>query len=105
MVDIINRNIRALRVMGRPVDNWDDLLITYLYSKLDSITVKEWDRTLVKDHIPNFKKIIEFLTQKCEAFETSALTSGTKPKVHSYVAPTKKFCVVCHKFHPLYKCE
>lgn len=35
IVDVVQINIRALKVLNRPVDTWDDVLVDHISSKLN----------------------------------------------------------------------
>ncbi|GJQ79667.1 hypothetical protein Trydic_g5820 [Trypoxylus dichotomus] len=46
ILDSIVTHTRALQSLGRPVETWDGILICIITSKLDSLTIKEWEGSL-----------------------------------------------------------
>lgn len=43
LIDTVNRNLRALKTIGEPVESWDTLIIYLIVTKLDSSTEREWE--------------------------------------------------------------
>jgi len=41
--DGIQKHLHALQALKRPTTHWDDLLVLILTSKLDSLTLREWE--------------------------------------------------------------
>ena len=54
--------LNALKALGRPINQWGDLLVFMASSRFDSKTFKEWQRTL-GNHTdpPTLKQIKEFM--------------------------------------------
>ncbi|XP_063931166.1 uncharacterized protein LOC135143218 [Zophobas morio] len=73
LLQIVNSNLKALEGIGRPVHQWDDLLIHLISCKFDHGTTIAWEGTLSKD-IPTTTSILEFLTQRCQMFESFEAT-------------------------------
>ncbi|XP_036148476.1 uncharacterized protein LOC118647531 [Monomorium pharaonis] len=48
LCDSILKHVRALKTIGRPTDQWGDLLIHLITSKLDTVTNKAWEDSLVE---------------------------------------------------------
>ncbi|XP_059051077.1 uncharacterized protein LOC131845930 [Achroia grisella] len=44
LIDNILKNLRALKLLGEPVDSWDTLIIYIIVSKLDKISEREWEQ-------------------------------------------------------------
>ncbi|KAM3967335.1 uncharacterized protein ACR2FA_011675 [Aphomia sociella] len=44
LIDIILRNLRALKILGEPTEYWDTLIIFIITSKLDETTEREWEQ-------------------------------------------------------------
>ena len=54
--------LNALKALGRPIDQWGDLLVFMASSRFDSKTFKEWQRTLGNQTDPlTLKQIKEFM--------------------------------------------
>lgn len=43
LIDVVLRNLRALKSLDEPTDTWDTLIIYIIVSKLDSATEREWE--------------------------------------------------------------
>jgi len=41
LLDNTLKHFRALKALQRPVENWDDIMIHLVLTKLDSVTIKE----------------------------------------------------------------
>ena len=92
VLDGINTPISALKVLGRPVDKWDDLLVFHVLSLLDSETKKQWEvffntmymhmpSTSTPNHDsstanrsssdpPTYAKLVEFLENQISILES-----------------------------------
>lgn len=46
ILDGVLKHTRALQALRRPTSHWDDLLVHIISSKLDFITIKEWENSL-----------------------------------------------------------
>ncbi|KAF9810467.1 hypothetical protein SFRURICE_011230, partial [Spodoptera frugiperda] len=73
IVDNVNKNIRALKTLGEPVDSWDTLLIYIIRQKLDTKTFREWEEykgRIDKSKRITFDQFIEFMRNRAELIET-----------------------------------
>ncbi|XP_077260839.1 uncharacterized protein LOC143896721 [Temnothorax americanus] len=115
LLDTVLKHIRALKALKRPTNNWDDLMIHLVTSKLDQSTYREWETTVVRGRIPSFKELINFLNQRCRALQATArsskLTSSQEKTLYNKsttanVATTKNTCAFCQQEnHAIYKCK
>ncbi|XP_055923722.1 uncharacterized protein LOC129954081 [Eupeodes corollae] len=62
--DEINSHLRALTTLGRPVSQWDDLLVQILLPKLDSATLNKWNEEGPTERMPSYQELIKFLTKR-----------------------------------------
>jgi len=62
LLDNTLKHFRALKALQRPVENWDDIMIHLILTKLDSITIKEWETSRTDVTIPTFKQLTDFLS-------------------------------------------
>ncbi|XP_024874745.1 uncharacterized protein LOC112456446 [Temnothorax curvispinosus] len=109
------KHTRALQALKRPTDQWDDLLIHIVTSKLDLATIKEWENALGPTIMPNFQELVAFLTKRCQTLEAVAnqqshvSTNSCKGKpnkitaAHATAANAK--CVYCKGEHQIYQCK
>lgn len=132
LIDTILKNMRALKLLGEPVDSWDTLIIYIVVTKLDKVTEREWEQfknTTLKvsgdsKSILKVDILLNFLKDRADMLETlhvsHASTSNKKQftnaqtnhKVHCNVSTdnphsqSKKVCLVCkQRNHPLYTCQ
>ncbi|KMQ83158.1 hypothetical protein RF55_20764, partial [Lasius niger] len=107
----------ALLNLKRPVDQWEDLMVFIIVSKLDKTTRRDWELTLGDDvDIPSFAKLDGFLTSRIRALEAinpSGLINKSEAKkgnkqgnVKSHqVSANQGTCVGCEGNHPLHQCK
>lgn len=69
VLDGVLKHTRTLRALDRPTDQWDDLLVHIVASKLDLRTIKEWEDTINSIEVPSFTGFIEFLKRRCQTLE------------------------------------
>ncbi|KOB77857.1 putative bel12 ag transposon polyprotein, partial [Operophtera brumata] len=132
LIDTILKNLRALKLLGEPVDSWDTLIIYIIVTKLDKTTEREWEQyktTNLKQSgdsksIMKVEVLLAFLKDRADMLETlfasHASTSNKKPstntqnnyKMHCNVSTnnppgqTKRLCSLCAKpYHPPYACQ
>lgn len=111
IIDGINKHIRALDSLKRPVNSSDDLLLHILTTKLDSSTIKEWETNLTSDHLPTFEEMIQFLNHKCQTLESISKNSRSDAYKHkrtiTHIATNNKnfSCAFCKQAHTIYKCK
>lgn len=53
MLDTVLKHVRALKATKRPTDQWDDLLMYLVTSRLDQTTNKEWETSIKKVRYQN----------------------------------------------------
>ncbi|XP_070510399.1 uncharacterized protein [Cardiocondyla obscurior] len=112
-----SRHIQALKAMKLPTDSWDDLLIYLISSKLDSITLKEWRKSLTDDALPTFKQFINFINRYCQILEatqknnntsvrhtTTRYHNATKSKA-ACAAVVRAKCHLCNDEHFIFQCK
>ncbi|XP_049869686.1 uncharacterized protein LOC126369369 isoform X1 [Pectinophora gossypiella] len=71
VIDQVNKNIRALKSLGEPVEYWDTLLIHIITQKLDPKTFREWEEFKggLKESI-KLKSFLEFIRNRADLIET-----------------------------------
>lgn len=74
LTDNLQKNIRSLKSLGEPVENWDTLLFHVIAKKLDSVSQREWESQLISAETNNkklfFSDLINFLEKRCILLET-----------------------------------
>ncbi|XP_061726342.1 uncharacterized protein LOC133531927 [Cydia pomonella] len=131
MVDVTNKNLRALGTLGEPTDHWDTLVIYIMSKKLDLVTKREWEehRNLLTGS-PTLQQYITFLNNRADLLESlgdnnvnnsGQKTSKNKFQLHSHSEPQKTHnyltttnnnsyrkpivCPYCKHDHFLFTCE
>lgn len=131
LVDVINKNIRALANLKRPTQHWDDIIIFVMVKKLDLITSREWEEYRNNNIVgyPTTTQFCSFLNRKADWLESVecnfqdsnivALNSNTNLNKHNNNSSKQKHsnksnnnshknnnkCPLCSQVHTLYKCE
>lgn len=115
-LDILQKNIRALKHLGEPVDRWDTLLLFILIDKLDRSTKREWETATNKMKSPSLSFFIEFLKERCSilkgitdnkvVFQDKNSSKIKKVQSYSSTEKTSKFCIFCNSYgHLIYYCD
>jgi hypothetical protein len=117
LADTTNECVRALAVLKRPVDAWDDLLIFIVVERMDTESRSEWAMSLKGSTCPTYKELLEFLDQRVRGLQAAGTektsgpsqTSASNPKrdrTSSNVAGSsrQRVCHKCSQAHPTYAC-
>lgn len=114
---VLNTHIRALQALKRPIQQWNDLLIYIVTSKLDITTIKEWENTLESTMMPGFNELITFLTKRCQTLEAVANQHqqsqvsnnirkvGQNKATAAHATVTSAKCFYCKGEHQMYQCK
>ncbi|GFV89923.1 DUF1758 domain-containing protein [Trichonephila clavipes] len=118
LMDCINRNIRALKVLKYEQNDLSDIiLINIILQKIDKESRKQFELSLKTAEVPTFDSIKKFLEKRSAVLENITRIPSTKmihkntamsTKAKSLVVNSKKItvkpCILCRNSHPLYKC-
>lgn len=80
IVDGATKHIQALEALKRPTSQWDDLLVNILSSKLDTLTLREWQTSLTGTDPPTYKQFGEFITHRCQMLKATGKSSNSSTK-------------------------
>lgn len=80
------RHVQALHVLKRPTLHWDDLLIQILSSKLDALSLREWESSLSSSELFIMKQFMDFITHCCHIREATC-----KPIMHNQSNPYTRY--------------
>ncbi|XP_024869616.1 uncharacterized protein LOC112453228 [Temnothorax curvispinosus] len=114
IADGASKHIHVLQALGRPI--YDDLLVHVVSSKLDSLTLREWQNSLTGQKLPTFKQLASFITHRCQALEATGKSDAihtkngnarsTNEKQRAACVATVKFkCTYCSGEHSIYSCK
>lgn len=71
LLDTLMKNLRALKQLGQPTDNWDVLIIALSAEKLDKSSKFEWEKIkTLKNSVPTFEEFKVFLKDRAELLES-----------------------------------
>lgn len=109
--------IRALNNLGRPVGQWDDVLVYLTAQKLDPESRREWEKSITSNNeMPLFEELEEFLEGRIQVLEAldstkskstsqSTNSKSNRSNVQSFLVNTSK-CQFCQKGqHALFLCR
>lgn len=124
--DSLRGHISALRTLKQRLSEWGPLLTHIICTKLDAVTISEWETKCARDEIKEVDELLEFLEARfhvLEAVESSKKISNiskystetnytdrkvqyTKNKTSSasFVNTSELKCYVCQLSHTIYKC-
>lgn len=123
LLDGTSQVIRALGVLKRPTEHWDDIFVVHLSRKLDPNTRLAWEKSIGSNtDMPKYKEIDDFLSGLLRSLEAVRMVPNTnKGSTHSKPAfnsskrfvnshlvskeSTKVKCPDCHGSHLLLDCN
>lgn len=71
LLDNVLKHLRALKSLEHPTDTWDAILIYLVTTKLDHLTLKEWESSSYSStDKPKMDDLITFLQSRCQVLET-----------------------------------
>lgn len=117
IADGASKHIHALKALNRPTTHWDDLLVYLLASKLDALTLREWQTSLTGTEIPTFKQLTEFIAHRCQVLEATCKTnvvpvrasnaraSANGKRQTACAATLQPKCSFCKGEHSIYHCK
>ncbi|GFV90154.1 DUF1758 domain-containing protein [Trichonephila clavipes] len=118
LMDCINRNIRALKVLKYEQNDLSDIiLINIILQKIHKESRKQFELSLKTAEVPTFDSIMKFLEKRSAVLENITRIPSTKmihkntamsTKAKSLIVNSKKItvkpCILCRNSHPVYKC-
>lgn len=112
IIDSVSKNLRALEQLDQPTSNWDTLIVYLITSKLDTVTLREWENYKSDKNVPNFNDLKTFLKARADLLETLNSNQAEKKQIKSSVKgflvtedkQTYVKCRVCQKDHYIQNC-
>lgn len=92
LIDVVQRNTRALKNLGECVEQWDTPLIFIVVSRLEIHTRKEWEAQTSHNLHPKLDELLTFLKNKCHLLETLDMKQ-TKPAEINHINLVKS-CIL-----------
>jgi len=91
------KHLDALQALKRPMMHWDDLLVLILTSNLDSLTLREWETSLMENELPSLKQLLDFIAHQCQMLEAITRVSITSAK--KVEAKSQPNVIVMRSYH------
>ncbi|XP_055308058.1 uncharacterized protein LOC129572158 [Sitodiplosis mosellana] len=134
MIDTTNSVTRQLRVLDSPVENWDQIIVHVLISRMPPRTLQAWEDQRDHQEMPELEEVMSFLAQRARsALNQEPSTSASNEGQHNsnqnsqnqasnsgrYTStkPKQKFaqqakddsskgvsCNNCQQPHPMHRC-
>lgn len=130
IIDTTNQTTRSLKALQRPVEQWDDILVHIITSKLPRATIVDWEKQQKGNELPFLKDLLELMASRARGLEhmgpntsekatKSAATdnttkqkagssgaNGTSKSLRSNLAVTpKSTCPYCKGQHSIGRCD
>lgn len=109
--DDISKNLRALEQLNQPVGEWDTLLVYLISTKLDSLTLREWENFKTDIENPKYEDIKSFLKSRADLLEMVAQSQAEKRKSITkgfFASDNSNYnirCVICGDSHYIQNCS
>lgn len=82
LLDVVIESIRSLKVLVRPTEQWDDLIVFIINEKMDLCTRKEWARSHSGTDPPTFDNLQEFLEKHIRGISAGSVSSSSSSSLH-----------------------
>ncbi|XP_045448243.1 uncharacterized protein LOC123656620 [Melitaea cinxia] len=132
LIDITNKNLRALSTLDQPTQYWDTLIIHMMADKLDTTTRREWETHRNSlNNPPPLDIFMTFLSNRADLLETLQESKIIKSQKYDYNKSNTNFladvkhnqnsnyninkaqnvyekvvnCPMCNQSHFLFNCE
>lgn len=113
LLDTATTNLKILKNLGLPTEEWAVLVIYIMIAKFDFHTKLEWEQSQRED-IPSFSEFSKFITNRCQMLEAmdfskqkTFIANSNKPyqhKISSHMSINKPFCHFCKQAHFISQC-
>ncbi|XP_055604011.1 uncharacterized protein LOC129752250 [Uranotaenia lowii] len=111
LVSDFDRNIQMLGKIGEDTDKWSTLLAYMLCTRLDSVTLRQWESHHNSKDVPTYQKVMDFLRDQALVLQSIAPSRSEDIESRRYrttVHTTSRIqnnCVFCgNSFHPASAC-
>ncbi|XP_055615030.1 uncharacterized protein LOC129761337 [Toxorhynchites rutilus septentrionalis] len=123
LIDEYERNLKMLKKLDEHPDDWSTMLVFMLSSRLDPVTMRNWETHRRSTNVPTYIELVDFLrghslvlqsvaASKPRPSDPPRMSSASRSNtfkltsVHSAVSPSQKTCPFCKKSpHSPFQCE
>ena len=90
LIDVSDESRRALRLLDRPIDHWDNWFVHLIVYNLDADTREDWEKSLEGSaNFPTYKQLISFLEGRTQYLDTAhcntSASGRSKQKTNSVI--------------------
>lgn len=121
LIDTINRVVRQLKVIGCPVEHWDNFIVHILLTRMAVSSLEEWENSHDSSEMPTMAQVVKFLERRargklntaCSAnvavqhVQVNASQPATAPSKGAKTGSTTPKPIKCHlcsQPHPIFRC-
>nr|CAI5870044.1 unnamed protein product [Callosobruchus analis] len=116
LFDSIVKNLKSLKNIGINTDEWDQIILYIVSTKLDNRSRRDWENFEYDHELPNMDDLKRFLKTKCEVLEkldaTKLQNDKSKNTYHkkqsnsfASTSDSSRSCYYCKNQHSIYHCE
>ncbi|XP_055614816.1 uncharacterized protein LOC129761133 [Toxorhynchites rutilus septentrionalis] len=117
LVDEFEQRLKILKQLGEHTEHWGAMIVHWMCSKLDKLTLQLWEDHVVSIKEPSFTILVEFLERRTRVLEAvlsntvEAMGKSTVKRQRAVVSATTEAesrssaCCCCGDQHHLVKCS
>ncbi|XP_055589678.1 uncharacterized protein LOC129741888 [Uranotaenia lowii] len=112
LVSYFDRNIQMLGKIGEDTDKWSTLLAYMVCTRLDSVTLRQWESHHNCKDVPTYQKVMDFLRDQALVLQSIVPSRHEDTEIRrqrTTVHTSSRFqnnCVFCgNSFHPASACS
>lgn len=103
LIDNVSKHLKSLNILGQPTTHWDTLLIYMITTKLDEVTIREWEHHKSENDTPSLENLKQFLKGKADLLET--LESRRSDGEEYQMVNDGSHCTFCKGAHAIQNCD
>ncbi|XP_058827620.1 uncharacterized protein LOC131687546 [Topomyia yanbarensis] len=113
LISEFDRNLQMLAKIGEHPENWSTILAHMVCSRLDAVTIRQWETHHNSKEVPIYDNLMEFLRDQCTVLQSIAPSKSSvdesrrsRLSVTHTSAQSSKRCVFCgESFHIVFRCN
>ncbi|XP_058448639.1 uncharacterized protein LOC131428610 [Malaya genurostris] len=113
LISEFDRNLQMLAKIGENPANWSTLLAHMVCSRLDTVTIRQWETHHNSKDVPSYENLIAFLRDQCTVLQSISSTKHsaddsrrTRISATHTSTQSSKRCLFCgESFHLVFRCN
>ncbi|XP_055522997.1 uncharacterized protein LOC129717176 [Wyeomyia smithii] len=113
LINEFDRNLQMLTKIGAIPADWSTILAHMVCSRLDMVTLRQWETHHNSREVPKYEVLIEFLLDQCAVLQSIVpvnpnIDESRRPRLSATHAAVKmaKRCVFCgDSYHLVFRCD